>query len=196
MKEHFDAAPCGLPSLRVPSLPPRHCSHEHRHHTVTLTPLCACLTSPARTIARSWHPRRAQPHRRPSLGQTAHTRADIGPGRGPCLGRRGCPSSSAHMKVRKPPPKHTTQTHGMAGRTSLRREGANEAGNSNTTVAHTLTACTRCRVVGSQVPVSYRRHRLTSCSVKQGVIQICPSAGPANGQAQHANTTTPARAES
>nr|OQO19553.1 hypothetical protein B0A51_13113 [Rachicladosporium sp. CCFEE 5018] len=41
--------------------------------------------------------------------------------------------------------RNPTHTHGMNGRTNLRREGTSEAGPASSAVAHTLTACTRCR---------------------------------------------------
>jgi hypothetical protein len=96
------------------------------------------------------------------------------------------------------------RTHGMTGRTSLRKEGANDASSSSTTstVAHTLTACTRCRVVGPSTPImipsrlvlTARLHHL--CSAKHDVIPLYPNVVPATGQTPNANTTTPARASS
>lgn len=82
------------------------------------------------------------------------------------------------MPARKPPPNHSTQTHGMAGRTSLRKEGVNEAGSSSTTVAHTLTACTRCRVVSFQVPLSYHRAQADGSKRKTRCDPSLPKCGP------------------
>jgi hypothetical protein len=66
----------------------------------------------------------------------------------------------------------------MAGRTSLRKEGANEAGSSSTTVAHTLTACTRCRVVSSKVPSSYCRACAYVSQRKTRCDPSLPKCGP------------------
>lgn len=42
--------------------------------------------------------------------------------------------------------KHPTHTHGANGRTS-KKDGGDDANGSTAVVAHTLTACTRCRQV-------------------------------------------------
>jgi hypothetical protein len=84
----------------------------------------------------------------------------------------------------------SANNHGMNGRASGRKDVPTEVNGSQKGVAHTLTACTRCRQVraGGRYEQSGRSYNVRSG--KRNAIQASQSVWHARGRTPYANTLT------